>query len=55
MDFQCSQEVVADKMDHKIEDMPAVHISNLKTLEFQVIVSGYHEKLDLKLSRSLTL
>ncbi|XP_011865085.1 PREDICTED: probable phenylalanine--tRNA ligase beta subunit [Vollenhovia emeryi] len=32
----CSREDVADKLGHKIEDVPAVHISNPKTLEFQV-------------------
>lgn len=34
--LQCSREDVADKLRHKIEDIPAVHISNPKTLEFQV-------------------
>ncbi|EFN85934.1 phenylalanine--tRNA ligase beta subunit [Harpegnathos saltator] len=32
----CSREDLADKLGHKIEDIPAVHISNPKTLEFQV-------------------
>lgn len=32
----CSREDVADKLGHKIETVPAVHISNPKTLEFQV-------------------
>lgn len=32
----CSREDVAEKLGHKIEDVPAVHISNPKTLEFQV-------------------
>ncbi|XP_011173348.1 phenylalanine--tRNA ligase beta subunit isoform X1 [Solenopsis invicta] len=32
----CSREDVADKLGYKIEDVPAVHISNPKTLEFQV-------------------
>lgn len=34
--FQCSREDVADKLGKKIEDIPAVHISNPKTLDFQV-------------------
>ncbi|KMQ89405.1 putative phenylalanine--trna ligase beta subunit-like protein [Lasius niger] len=33
---ECSREDVADKLGYKIEDVPAVHISNPKTLEFQV-------------------
>ncbi|RLU24647.1 hypothetical protein DMN91_002736 [Ooceraea biroi] len=32
----CSREDVADKLGHKIDNIPAVHISNPKTLEFQV-------------------
>ncbi|KYQ51270.1 putative phenylalanyl-tRNA synthetase beta chain [Trachymyrmex zeteki] len=32
----CSREDIADKLGYKIEDVPAVHISNPKTLEFQV-------------------
>ncbi|KAJ8022005.1 Phenylalanine--tRNA ligase beta subunit [Holothuria leucospilota] len=32
----CSREDVADKMRHKIEDIPAVHIANPKTAEFQI-------------------
>jgi len=32
----CSRDDVATKMRKKIEDIPAVHISNPKTLEFQV-------------------
>lgn len=34
--FQCSRDDVASKLGLKIEDVPAVHISNPKTLEFQV-------------------
>lgn len=34
--LQCSREDIADKLGYKIEDIPAVHISNPKTLEFQV-------------------
>ncbi|KPI99406.1 putative phenylalanyl-tRNA synthetase beta chain [Papilio xuthus] len=33
----CSREDVANKLGVKIEDVPAVHISNPKTLEFQVV------------------
>ncbi|KYN17975.1 PREDICTED: phenylalanine--tRNA ligase beta subunit [Trachymyrmex cornetzi] len=33
----CSREDIADKLGYKIEDIPAVHISNPKTLEFQVV------------------
>lgn len=33
---QCSREDLADKLGRKIEDIPAVHVSNPKTLEFQV-------------------
>lgn len=33
----CSREDVATKLGAKIEDVPAVHISNPKTLEFQVV------------------
>lgn len=33
----CSREDVATKLGVKIEDVPAVHISNPKTLEFQVV------------------
>lgn len=32
----CSREDVADKLGRAIEDIPAVHIANPKTLEFQV-------------------
>ncbi|CAF0977682.1 unnamed protein product [Brachionus calyciflorus] len=32
----CSREDVADKLGKKIENVPAVHISNPKTLDFQV-------------------
>ncbi|XP_053980465.1 phenylalanine--tRNA ligase beta subunit [Hylaeus volcanicus] len=32
----CSREDIADKLGHKLENIPAVHISNPKTLEFQV-------------------
>lgn len=34
--LQCSRDDVADKLGYKIENVPAVHISNPKTLEFQV-------------------
>ena len=34
--LQCSKEDVGLKLRRKIEDVPAVHISNPKTLEFQV-------------------
>ncbi|KAL0831929.1 hypothetical protein ABMA28_001447 [Loxostege sticticalis] len=33
----CSREDVATKLGRKIEEVPAVHISNPKTLEFQVV------------------
>ncbi|XP_026330336.1 phenylalanine--tRNA ligase beta subunit [Hyposmocoma kahamanoa] len=33
----CSREDIATKLGVKIEDVPAVHISNPKTLEFQVV------------------
>ncbi|KAL6441099.1 hypothetical protein ACFW04_003438 [Cataglyphis niger] len=33
----CSREDVADKLGYKIEDVPAIHISNPKTLEFQQV------------------
>ena len=33
---QCSREDIADKLCKKIEDLPAVHIANPKTMEFQV-------------------
>ncbi|XP_032515889.2 phenylalanine--tRNA ligase beta subunit [Danaus plexippus] len=33
----CSREDVSTKLGYKIEDIPAVHISNPKTLEFQVV------------------
>lgn len=33
----CSREDIATKLGYKIEDIPAVHISNPKTLEFQVV------------------
>ena len=33
---QCSKEDVGSKLRRKLEDVPAVHISNPKTLEFQV-------------------
>ena len=32
----CSREDISDKLGHKLENVPAVHISNPKTLEFQV-------------------
>uniref|UniRef100_A0A6M2DSC9 Phenylalanine--tRNA ligase beta subunit n=1 Tax=Xenopsylla cheopis TaxID=163159 RepID=A0A6M2DSC9_XENCH len=32
----CSRDDIGSKLNHKIEDLPAVHISNPKTLEFQV-------------------
>lgn len=32
----CSREDIADKLGHKLENIPVVHISNPKTLEFQV-------------------
>ncbi|XP_012269008.2 phenylalanine--tRNA ligase beta subunit [Athalia rosae] len=32
----CSREDISDKLGHAIKDVPAVHISNPKTLEFQV-------------------
>ncbi|KAF7408739.1 hypothetical protein HZH66_003276 [Vespula vulgaris] len=32
----CSRDDISEKIGHKIEDIPAVHISNPKTLEFQV-------------------
>lgn len=32
----CSREDISDKIGHKLENIPAVHISNPKTLEFQV-------------------
>ncbi|KAK2582678.1 hypothetical protein KPH14_004952 [Odynerus spinipes] len=32
----CSRDDISEKLGHKIEDIPAVHISNPKTLEFQV-------------------
>lgn len=35
--FQCSKDDVASKLGTKIENVPAVHISNPKTLEFQVV------------------
>ena len=35
----CSRDDVADKMRKKIEQIPAVHIANPKTLEFQVHVA----------------
>lgn len=35
--LQCSRDDISEKIGHKIEDIPAVHISNPKTLEFQVI------------------
>ena len=34
--LKCSRDDVADKLCKKIEDIPAVHIANPKTLEFQV-------------------
>ncbi|XP_032681405.1 phenylalanine--tRNA ligase beta subunit [Odontomachus brunneus] len=33
----CSRDDLADKLGHKIENIPAVHVSNPKTLEFQVV------------------
>ncbi|XP_076389314.1 phenylalanine--tRNA ligase beta subunit isoform X3 [Megachile rotundata] len=32
----CSREDISDKLGHKLENIPAVHISNPKTSEFQV-------------------
>nr|XP_033324245.1 phenylalanine--tRNA ligase beta subunit isoform X1 [Megalopta genalis]XP_033324246.1 phenylalanine--tRNA ligase beta subunit isoform X1 [Megalopta genalis]XP_033324247.1 phenylalanine--tRNA ligase beta subunit isoform X1 [Megalopta genalis]XP_033324248.1 phenylalanine--tRNA ligase beta subunit isoform X1 [Megalopta genalis] len=32
----CSREDISDKLGHQLENIPAVHISNPKTLEFQV-------------------
>ncbi|XP_012286277.1 phenylalanine--tRNA ligase beta subunit [Orussus abietinus] len=32
----CSRDDIADKLGHNIKEIPAVHISNPKTLEFQV-------------------
>ncbi|XP_076239323.1 phenylalanine--tRNA ligase beta subunit isoform X2 [Calliopsis andreniformis] len=32
----CSREDIADKLGYKLENLPVVHISNPKTLEFQV-------------------
>ena len=34
---QCSKEDIGSKLRRRIEDVPAVHISNPKTLEFQVM------------------
>lgn len=34
--FKCPKDDLAGNLLHKIEDIPAVHISNPKTLEFQV-------------------
>ncbi|XP_058812430.1 phenylalanine--tRNA ligase beta subunit [Topomyia yanbarensis] len=33
----CSRDDIASKLNRKIEDIPAVHIANPKTLEFQVV------------------
>lgn len=33
----CSRDDIAAKLNHKIEEIPAVHIANPKTLEFQVV------------------
>nr|XP_019563908.2 phenylalanine--tRNA ligase beta subunit-like [Aedes albopictus] len=33
----CSRDDIASKMNQKIEEVPAVHIANPKTLEFQVV------------------
>lgn len=33
----CSRDDIAAKLNYKIEDIPAVHIANPKTLEFQVV------------------
>ncbi|XP_055587305.1 phenylalanine--tRNA ligase beta subunit [Uranotaenia lowii] len=33
----CSRDDIATKLNHKIEQIPAVHIANPKTLEFQVV------------------
>lgn len=35
--LQCSRDDIADKLRQKIENIPAVHIANPKTLEFQVV------------------
>lgn len=34
--FQCSRDDISTKLNKVIEDVPAVHIGNPKTLEFQV-------------------
>lgn len=34
--IKCSKEDIADKLGKKIESVPAVHIANPKTLDFQV-------------------
>lgn len=38
---QCSQEDIADKLGKKISETGAVHISNPKTAEFQVVWFQY--------------
>lgn len=48
---QCSREDVADKLGYKIENVPAVHISNPKTLEFQV--NRIHRIFSLKLTKHI--
>lgn len=35
--FQCSRDDVSVKLNKKLEETNAVHISNPKTLEFQVV------------------
>lgn len=34
--FQCSRDDISTKLGHELDGIPAVHISNPKTLEFQV-------------------
>lgn len=38
--LQCSRDDVSTKLNKAIEDVPAVHIGNPKTLEFQVSISN---------------
>lgn len=35
--LQCSRDDIGEKLRHKIEDIPAVHIANPKSMEFQVV------------------
>ena len=46
----CSREDVAGKMRKKIEEIPAVHIANPKTLEFQVGLNLVHGGCDLNIN-----